>query len=162
MLHSRLILIIVLLLFVASSNSATPQLPPRDLSKYEIPVQVEQIDLLVLEAKIEVLRWWMNNPLPFIDAPALGFNRKTKRIEAVAAVNADELNKLTTNDVKGRLSIAATYTAGVLHDVMDNFDGSKRQDFHMEFRGLSIEAARKGLPSVSTFAEFEDDKVTIR
>jgi hypothetical protein len=159
--YSRTVLRVALMVLVGSGIPTSPQAPPSKFSSYERPAEIQRIDWLVLQMNLQVLRSSLDNPLPFIETPVIAFNPSKKRIEAFANVNADELNKLPAGDVRGRLQIAAVYTGTTIQMLIENFDESSGRDFYMQFRGLSVQGARKNLP-ISTFAEFQDGQIILR
>src|ERR1700722_20251417 len=100
MAYSRLALCGLVLLFVRSGILTRPQTPSSKFSKYEKPVQIQQIDWVMLQANLELVR--QNSHWKFIDTPRISYNPTTRRIEAFANVNADELAKLPVAEVKAR------------------------------------------------------------
>jgi hypothetical protein len=156
--YSRLTLVVTAAFLVGIPTSSQTTLSK--FSRYERPAHIQQIDWLVIQINLQLLRDWVANPLQFIDTPVVTFNHKTRRMEALVLVDADELNKLTTVEVKARLGVAALYAGENIHSMMDGFDASNGRDFYMEFRGLSIQGARENLP-ISTFAEFQDGHVVL-
>jgi hypothetical protein len=114
----------------------------------------------MLRVNLAILRFGIDNPLEFIYTPVVSFNHKTQRIEAITNVNADELSKLPTAELKQRLQTAAIYTGATIHMFIEDFDTLNGRDFYMEFQGLSIQGARKNLP-ISDFAEFKNGQVIL-
>jgi hypothetical protein len=165
MAYSRLALCVLVLLFVRSGIPTNLQTPLSKFSKYEKPVQIQQIDWLMLQANLELVR--QNSHWESIDTPRLSFNPTTKRIEAFANVNADELAKLPVGEVKARLWEVASMTGWSAGFFIKDLEVNRGPDFYMKFRGVSAQdtktavLAGKDLP-MRTFAEFQDGQVTLR
>jgi hypothetical protein len=162
---SRLTLL-VLFIFCCGVGPTLGEKPRASkFDRYQVPIQVQQIDWLVLQANIQVVREWVDGKYELIETPVLSFNPKLKRIEAIASVNADELNGLPAEEVKKRLYWAALETHVSVKRFLEEFDGLQGEDFYMQFRGISFKAAKLAGPQgqlpISTFAEFSHGELIL-
>jgi hypothetical protein len=167
MAHSRFSLVLLFLLLVGASTTARDQRQLSKFDRYENSAQIRQIDWLLLQANLEVVREWVDSGYAFIEIPVLTFNSKTRRVEAFANVNSDELSELPTEQVKQRLYFPAIQTGVAVKLFMGDFDTFRGTDFYMQFRGISFKAAkaagrekRTDLP-ISTFAEFQNGEIVL-
>ena len=145
---------------MSKGNSST-------FDRYENAAQILQIDWLLLQANLEVVREWIDGRYEFIETPVLTFNSKARRVEAFANVNSDELGELPTGEVKQRLYFPAIQTGVAVKLFIREFDAFRGADFYMQFKGISFKAAkaagrekRTDLP-MPTFAEFENGGIVL-
>jgi hypothetical protein len=165
--HSRFSPVLLCLLFVGVNTTARDQQHPSKFDKYQSTAQIRRIDWLVLQASLQAVRDWVDGRYESIETPVITFNPKLMRVEAFANVNSDELSELPIGELKLKLHFAAIQTGVSVQLFMQEFDSFRGTDFYMQFRGISLKAAKlaggdksTSLP-MSTFAEFENGEIVL-
>jgi hypothetical protein len=150
-----------------ANTTARDQRQLSTFDKYENAIQIRQIDWVLVQANLEVVRNWIDGRYEFIETPVLTFNSKTRRVEAFATVNSDELGGLPIEDIKVRLYFTVIQTGAAVQQFVREFDTFRGTEFYMQFRGISFKAAkaagrekRTDLP-ISIFAEFRNGEIAL-
>src|SRR5438477_9390721 len=110
MVRSRLLAISLFLLLSGLNTTAIDQREDSKFEKYQNAVHIRQIDWLVLQANVEAVKFWVDGRFEFIETPTIAFNPKTRRMEAFANVDSDEMSTLPNKEVNTRLWAAAIHT----------------------------------------------------
>jgi hypothetical protein len=168
--------ILAILLYLLASCVITPAQTKSDvLARYHKPVHIEELDWLIVQANVLLLRQSIDAPddaqLSYVKTPTLFFNAQTNRIEALAEVKWDELAALTSNDIRTALMQVVSRTSSSAELVIPELNKSDffSHGFYMRFYGRSfkeqmdaIMRGSKTLQPWTTFAEYKDGELLIR
>jgi hypothetical protein len=147
------------LLCISFALTTVAQAPTSRFSKYQKPVQIQELDWLLLRANLEALRNFVgSNSSGGINPPTVFFNQKTGRIEVVVPVAGDQLRALPLQELQSGLMRFAQTTEKAVQLVFRDIKDCDSGAFYLRFNDFDALARGSGFP---TFADYEGCKLTV-